>query len=122
MSKVCVVDDDGVVLKIISGYLTDAGHDVIGVKDSSRISKTLKAETPDFVVTDLMMTPLDGLEVCKITRRLPKGSDIGVVVVSANQEKRAYWERISREHGADVFLSKPFEADDLIKALEQAKH
>ena len=120
MTKVCVFDDDGVVLKILTKFLEDAGYEVVAQKDSSSAFDTLKDETPDCVVTDMIMTPIDGLEIISAVRKRRELEHTAVIMISANQEKQKYWEKIAKNHGADGFLAKPFEAPALIEIIETA--
>ena len=75
---------------------------------------------PDCVVTDMIMTPIDGLEIISTMRRRRELSGTAVIMISANSEKQKYWEKVAKDHGADGFLAKPFEAPAFVEAVENA--
>ena len=66
------------------------------------------------------MNPVDGLEITSAVHRLQPLKQTAVVMISANREKQKYWQKVAKDLGADGFLPKPFEAPDLINAIESA--
>jgi CheY-like chemotaxis protein len=79
--------------------------------------KKAQAEMPDAVILDIMLPGLDGFEVCHRLRNDPKTAQIPIVMTSAKGQE------VDREMalkvGANRFLSKPVEYEDLIDAVEE---
>ncbi len=122
-SKILVVDDDPVNVKLIRRYLTTIGYDVIGVSNGQDGLAMIRQELPDLVLLDVMMPGLNGYQVCQAIRNDPAIADIPIVIVTALQETE---QRIAGlESGADDFLSKPFSIYELaarVKSLLRIKH
>lgn len=105
--KFFVIDDDAASLKMISKFLEKEGHEVVTETSGLRAIETAVEAMPDCIVTDLIMAPVDGLEVCQEVRRHPKLENIPLIVLSSNAEKRKYWQNRATEFGADGYMVKP---------------
>jgi len=113
--RVMAVDDDLGILEVIKIILEDKGYDVLAVADGRVVKKRVKDFLPEVILIDLWMSGMDGHEV---TRELKKDSStqhIPVVAISA----LSHGEKIAKEAGADDFLAKPFNIDDLIALVEK---
>ncbi|MCR5399682.1 MAG: response regulator [Lachnospiraceae bacterium] len=116
MAKIMVVDDSKIMRKILTGTLTDAGHEVI--KDAANGKDALDAlETmeikPDLITLDITMPVMDGIEALKNIRE--KYPDVKVVMVSAAGQKSKVLEALKA--GALDFLQKPFEKEDVVAVI-----
>lgn len=116
MINVLVVDDDFMVVKINSGFVTKVdGFHVIGTAHSAEQAlASIKDLHPDLVLLDLYLPDLFGLEV--INRMRAAGHDCDVIVISAAREVEAV--RGAARHGVANYLLKPFDFDDLRVRLE----
>ncbi len=123
--KFCVIDDDATSLKMISALLTKEGHEVVTETSGSRAVDTAVAAEPDCIITDLIMAPVDGLEVCQSVRRHPALKHLPVIMLSSNTEKRDYWQKRATEFGADGYMIKPVypgfvqDLEELISGLDR---
>jgi CheY-like chemotaxis protein len=107
--RILVADDDPAILDVITIILEDAGYAV----DTSRngdISLGEQDTLPDLCLLDLWMSGRDGRETCKQIKTNDRTKHIPVIIVSANKDI----EKISLQSGADAFLAKPFEMDELL--------
>ena len=114
---ILVVDDDQQILDFLSPKLRGAGYNVLTAGSGLDALEQAKAQEPDLLVLDMMMPEKDGLETLKEIREF---SAIPVIILSA---RGADADKIrGLELGADDYLSKPFNPDELlarIKALRR---
>ena len=113
---VLVVDDDREVSQWLGVRLRAAGYDVLSAHDGDEgISAALEYE-PDAVVLDVLMPKKDGLTVLRELRAQPSMRDKPIVVLSASvrDQHRAI------DAGASYFVPKPYEARDILTAIESS--
>lgn len=114
---ILVVDDDQQILDFLRPKLKGAGYNVLTASNGVEALEQAKAQEPDLLVLDMMMPEKDGLETLKEIRDF---SAVPVIVLSA---RGADADKIKGlELGADDYLSKPFNPDELlarIKALRR---
>lgn len=108
--RVLVIEDNHDVANYIGSQLSD--HYSVYYADNGRdgLQKALDI-VPDLMITDLMMPEMDGLEVCRQVRASEIINHIPIIVVTAKitEEERLQ----GLEAGADAYLAKPFNADEL---------
>lgn len=114
--KVLVVDDSGVMRKIITRSLNSIGvTDVSEAADGAEAWLVFCSESFDVVVTDWNMPVQNGLELLKQIRN--SGSDVPVIMVTTEAEKEKVVEAI--QAGVTDYLCKPFEQDELRSKLDK---
>lgn len=112
--KVMLVDDEPSFHVLVQSVCESAGHEFCGVGDSRQAIEAFKAYAPDVVLLDIMMPCLDGYQVCESIRALD--SEVAVVFLSAKGAVPDKREAFSR--GADDYLVKPFDGEELLMRLE----
>ena len=112
--KVMLVDDEPSFHVLVQSVCESAGHEFRGVGDSRPAIEVFKAYAPDVVLLDIMMPYLDGYQVCEGIRALD--SEVAVVFLSAKGAVPDKREAFSR--GADDYLVKPFDGEELLMRLE----
>ena len=111
--RVLVVEDDPEISRFIVRGLTEERHIVDLVADGLSAIDMVAAEEYDAVVLDLMLPGVDGFEVCR--RMRAQGADTPVIIVTARD---ALADRVAGlDGGADDYLVKPFEFDELLARL-----
>ena len=113
--KILVVDDEKLLVKGIRFNLENEGYEVITGCDGMEAVELAGSENPDLIVLDLMMPRLDGLEACGKIREF---SDVPIIMLTAKADDMD--KLLGFEHGADDYLTKPFNILELkarIKAL-----
>ena len=83
MKKILVVDNDLILLKLMTRLLEKAGHHVIVAEDGLKALDTMKTYTPDIIFVDLVMPIIDGRMLCKIIRGIKKLKNTKVIILSA---------------------------------------
>jgi two-component system chemotaxis response regulator CheY len=106
-----VVDDDPSIVEIVSQILVSEGHEVVSAENGA--VALARADGEALVLLDMRMPVLDGWGFAREFRAAGKRSPI--VVMTAAENARRWAEEI----GADGYLSKPFEMDALIAAVER---
>ena len=112
--KVMLVDDEPSFHVLVQSVCESAGHEFRGVGDSRQAIEVFKAYAPDVVLLDIMMPYLNGYQVCEGIRALD--SEVAVVFLSAKGAVPDKREAFSR--GADDYLVKPFDGEELLMRLE----
>ncbi|MBI2860335.1 MAG: response regulator [Chloroflexi bacterium] len=108
---VLVVDDEPAVLRFIKAGLTLAGYDVTTTASGEEALELVRSRKPDIMLLDILMVPLDGLQVLD---RLRAFSKVPVIVFTA----RSNIAEESLKLGANGFIAKPFRPDELLKKIE----
>ncbi len=118
MARILVVDDDNDTLRLIQISLERAGHDVLGVPSPHKaLELVLEGELPDVAVLDVSMPEITGLEVQQTLRVGFGMRTLPVVFLSGRVEPKDI--KAGQALGA-IYLTKPFVASALLKAIEQA--
>ena len=113
--KILVVDDEALLVKGIRFNLQNEGYDVITGSDGLDAVRQVQEQNPDLLVLDVMMPNMDGLTACAKIREF---SDIPIILLTAKVEDMD--KLIGFDHGADDYLTKPFNILELkarIRAL-----
>ena len=107
--RVLVVDDDRGLRDVLRRALNLGGYDVRLADGGAAALGAIASETPDAVVLDIGLPDIDGLEVCRLLRR--EGNRVPVLMLTARD---AVADRIEGlDAGADDYLVKPFDVDEL---------
>ena len=115
MKKILIIDDDNAILEVLEIILKDKGYNTITLSKSELIYKTLEENNPDLVLLDIWMSGIDGQEIARKLKKEEKTKSIPIVMISANNEG----ELLAKRSGADAFISKPFEIEDLLTIIEK---
>jgi DNA-binding response OmpR family regulator len=117
MRKVLVVDDDPHVFELVQLYAASENVEVLQALDAyAGLDLTIR-QTPDVIVLDIMMPGMDGLEMCQEVRNLPQGDDTPIIMLSARAEPEDI--DAGFEAGADEYITKPFEPQNLAELIEE---
>ena len=111
--KILVVDDDPGVRNSLSAFLSRSGFEVITAGDGEQGLERLQYFNPDLLVLDVLMPRLDGRETLRTIRRA--GNWIPVILLT--QVGEAAERAMALEEGADDYINKPFEAQELVARI-----
>lgn len=114
MAKVLVVDDSRIQRRVLSAKLTSAGHTPIEAENGLEALKCIDANSPDFIVTDMHMPEMNGVELLRILKE--RKSEIPVIVVTAEIQVDVIEE--VKMLGAKAFLIKPVKPEFIVQAVE----
>src|SRR3954454_15661091 len=114
---IVVADDDADILNLVVRRLGRRGWNVVGVVDGAEAIEQARALHPAAVVLDWMMPKHTGPEVCAVLKGDPETASIPVVLVTARASGGDRAAGI--DHGADDYITKPFEIDTLDAVLKR---
>lgn len=113
--NILVVEDDEMIRKLVKIYLEKAGYDVLEAADGEEAQEVFLTHRPCLIILDLMLPKLSGEEFCKWVKERA-GDEVSVIMLSA---KTKVEDRINGlKIGADDYLPKPFDPDELIAHVE----
>jgi two-component system nitrogen regulation response regulator GlnG len=116
VSRILVVDDDAAIRTVVAQALRRAGHEVTSAESLAQLDRALASSVPDVLVTDVVLPDGDGIERMKeITARLPM---LPIIILSAQNTLTTAVR--AAEVGAYEYLPKPFDLDDLTRAVAGA--
>jgi len=114
--SILLVDDEERIINFLKAKFKISGYDVLVATNGAEALEQFKTHQPDLVVLDLVMPKMDGFDVLKELRTF---SSVPVIILSA---KRADVDKIKGLHlGADDYLPKPFNPDELMARIEAVK-
>lgn len=106
---ILVVDDEPHIVKVLRGYLEQAGFRVVSASDGQMALTQYKHEKPDLVLLDLNLPGIDGIDVA---RRLRTHSNVPLIMVTARVGETD--RLIGLELGADDYVTKPFSPREVV--------
>ena len=112
MTKALLIDDDQKLGDLLKNYLKSYDIDLSAINDPRNAIKTINHLDPDLLILDVMMPHINGFELCKMIR---EESDTPIIILSARGESDDKVKGI--DLGADDYLSKPFEARELVARI-----
>lgn len=108
-----IADDDPGIVDAVEMLLEFEGYTVTSTVDGATVLD-MKEELPDLLLLDIWMSGEDGRDICKKLKSANITKNIPVIMISASRDIKDS----AMAAGADDFLAKPFEMDELIKKIE----
>ena len=109
-ARLLVVDDEAMILELLSGSLRFAGFEVVTAASGAEAVRAVASSPPDLVLLDVMLPDGDGFEVAGRIRSA--GPDVPVIFLTARD---AVADRVTGFHaGADDYVTKPFSLDEVL--------
>lgn len=115
MARILVVDDDPQITTLLNTLLSLQGFEVHVVNDSTQAMSAAASTTPDLFILDLMMPQPNGYEICRLIRSDPKFRNTPILIITASDDYGS--KAISRAAGANDYMTKPFDQDELPKVI-----
>ena len=115
MKRILVIDDDIGALKLASVYLSRAGYTVEQSPGSMEALGAIAANPPDLILSDIYLPALDGYGLLSALRAQPATENIPVILMTARADHDGF--RRSMKLGADDYLTKPLDRDELLDAV-----
>lgn len=114
--KILVVDDEPDLLKVTLLRLKKTGYEVFGCADGQEALNLARQIIPDLIILDVYLPVINGDDVTKILKKDDELKHIPIILISATTKTLA--ER-TMESGADAYLAKPFEPEELISLIKK---
>ena len=116
-NTILVIEDNLLILKNIHTILELSNYNVLTAENGMRGVEKAKQEKPDLILCDIMMPELDGYSVLHMLGKDPKTKGIPFIFLTSKTKQSDF--RKGMNHGADDYLTKPFEDMDLLNTIEK---
>jgi DNA-binding response OmpR family regulator len=117
MAKILIVDDDATMTKLLQALVKMDGHAPTAVNDSTKAIEIAASVEPDLILLDLMMPVLSGFELCELLHQDPRFAMVPIVIVSARDDAESKVR--AQRAGAIDYVTKPFDADELMQKIQK---
>jgi DNA-binding NtrC family response regulator len=114
-SRILVVDDEDALRMVLSSELSSSGYEVATASDGDEAITVVQNKKFDLVLLDIKMPKVDGFEVLKFIKKNFPG--VKVIMLTGFADLKNAIE--SKKHGAEDFVSKPYDLVDLLKTIER---
>jgi DNA-binding response OmpR family regulator len=112
--KIIIADDDPGILDAIEIMLNYEGY-IVNTTLNGATLLDIEDNFPDLILLDIWMSGTDGIDICKKLKVKPSMKNIPVILISASQDI----EKSASEAGADDFLAKPFDINELLTKISK---
>jgi DNA-binding response OmpR family regulator len=112
--KILIVEDDPAIVDSMQMLLEMEGYEVIAITNANKMH-TIKDIFPDVILLDIWMSGQDGRDTAKYLKRHDDTKTIPIIMVSASKDI----EKSAKEAGADDYLAKPFEMEELLSKVNK---
>ncbi len=112
---IMVVDDDPDIVTIVKTILEVKGYVVQSAFSGQEVLSLLQEQKPDLIFLDVMMPPMDGLEVLTRLKGNPATASIPVILLTAKADDEDV--QIGYKMGADIYITKPFTSTEVLEAI-----
>ena len=116
-AKILVADDDPAIQELVRLNLEMQGYQVIIASNGVETVRKALAERPDLIVLDILMPEMDGYEVMRLLKNSEETSNIPIIVLTAYASDASAL--VSWMEGAEGYLAKPFNPDELLMLVER---
>ncbi|HIK30024.1 MAG TPA: response regulator transcription factor [Oscillatoriales cyanobacterium M4454_W2019_049] len=114
--RLLLIDDDPNLILLVKDYLEFRGYEVVAAGNGIEALESLKQKLPDLIVCDVMMPEMDGYTFVQHIREDARTNWIPVLFLSAKGQSQDRVKGLNT--GADVYMSKPFEPEELVAQVE----
>ena len=114
--KIFIADDESGFVSTLRSRLEFEGFEVTTAPDGKAALEKIPDEQPDLILLDVMMPAMNGYQVCRELKENSATKQIPILMLTAkSQESDKFW---GHEAGADAYMTKPFDMDELIDEIE----
>ncbi|AFZ44967.1 response regulator receiver protein [Halothece sp. PCC 7418] len=117
MKKALIVEDSQTDLQILSSCLGNNGFDVVKAGSHDEALSQIQQQPFNLIVLDVVLPDRSGFELCRQLKQEEGTSNIPVVICSTkNSDLDKFW---GMKQGADAYITKPIDSDELTRTLQQ---
>jgi two-component system phosphate regulon response regulator PhoB len=113
--QILIIEDDEEILKVLETVLTYNDFSVTGIDDTDDIIESIELYNPDLILTDFLLSGLNGGEICQRVKSNKDTCHIPVILISAYPELAISFGKF----GFDAFINKPFNIGDLVDTIDK---
>jgi len=112
-THILIVEDEEYIAEVLIAYCQNSGFEATHLASGANVVETVKSQTFDLMLLDLMLPDVDGVEICKQVRQF---SQLPIIMVTAKSEEID--RLIGLEFGADDYICKPFSPREVIARIK----
>jgi DNA-binding response OmpR family regulator len=116
-ARVLVADDDPAIVELVRLNLEVRGYEVLTADNGADAIRMAMTEKPNLLIVDVLMPEVDGYEVIRVLKESPETAHIPIIVLTAYASDVGAM--VSWMQGADSYLAKPFNPDELLVVVER---
>lgn len=118
MSKrILIADDETDIVETLQFMLEVEGFECLTAYNGEDALNLAKREIPDLLILDVMMPKINGYKVCRLLKFDAKYKNIPILMVTARSQEED--KMIGEETGADEYITKPFEINDVVEKVKK---
>ena len=117
MKRVLIVDDEPDIVETLKFVLEIEGMNCKTAFDGEEALNKVKSEMPDLIILDVMLPKINGYKICRLLKFDSKYKEIPILMVTARSQEED--KVIGEETGADEYITKPFDIDDLVQKVKK---
>lgn len=116
MKKILVVDDQPEIRKLIR-LTIGSKYEVLEAANAEEASACLTEQRPDLILLDVMMPGIDGLDWCRMIKKVARLDNLRIIIVSSKTQLQDYADALAV--GAEGYVAKPFSPAALLAKIEE---
>lgn len=116
MAKILLIDDEPRMLSLLNTILKAEGYTVVPIQDGTKVPDLLNNDTFDLMITDIRMTPINGLELLKVARQVRPAMPVIILTAYGSVETAIEAMKL----GSFDYVTKPFKMDELLITIQRA--
>lgn len=116
MSRIVLVDDEPSILSVLTTLLKAEGHEVQSSRGGEKAQEMIRNEEFELMITDIRMSPIDGMQLLKQARRERPGAAVIMLTAYGSVETAVE----AMKEGAFDYVTKPFKVDELLITVKRA--
>jgi twitching motility two-component system response regulator PilH len=118
--RILIVEDSPTAMLQITTILQNKGYELLHAVDGEEALQKAFDKLPHLIVLDIILPKKNGFQVCRQLKTTPQTQDIKILMLtSKTQQSDRFW---GLKQGADDYMTKPFEAGDLLKKVNELLH
>ncbi len=110
--KILIVDDQAVMLRLISHPLEQEGYTIVTAMTGVDALQQIQTEQPDLIILDVMLPDASGIDICRRVRQVLNRTDLPIIILSGQTELAAKIQGL--EAGADEYVTKPVDPKEMV--------
>jgi two-component system phosphate regulon response regulator PhoB len=112
---ILIIEDNKDILQVMETVLTYNEFEVTGIEGTEDIFETIEQYKPDLIITDYLLTGLNGGKICQLVKSNKDTCHLPVMLISAYPELASSFGNF----GFDAFINKPFDIGDLLEKIDK---
>lgn len=117
MARILIIEDDELLLDLLSKTLQAAGHTVMAAVNGRQGLKAFREEPADLVITDIVMPEQDGVGVAMALRKESPGTPL--IAISGGVSRSPLYLDLAKKLGASRVIAKPFPPAKILRAVNE---